>query len=679
MPPVIAALPAMIAAGVGFGVKFGIAAGIAMGIASGILSVGAYYLSRPPDRRDLGSQVLARKHLIRSASQPQQVIYGQCMVSGTLAFPGASTGDANQYLHLIVALAGHECEEIGDVYFDDILSTDARFTGLVRINKHLGSPNQEADADLVSEITEWTENHRLRGICYLSVRLTWDPNVWMHGVPNIRAVVKGRKLYDPRTETTAWSNNAALCGLDYLLSEYQNEPVTLADDIHLASWIAAANTSDEDVALAAGGTQKRYTVDGAFNCDRQPPDVLEQMETAMAGKIIELDGRWHGFAGAYTTPTFALDADDLRGEISAVTTPARRDRVNIVRGTFVDAAHQWQATDFPQVTNAAYVTEDGEDLPLDIELPFTTDPIRAQRIAKIILERSRRGTACQFPAKLVALPIHCRDTGRVTIEPLGFDEKVFVVADATFAEDFGIDLSLREEDADIYAWDAEETVLDEPAEIASTDPYNPPAPTNVVASSGSATYVLTGDGTTIPRIRLDWDAITDRFVLDGGRIEMQYRIASSGAYIDVQPLNGDATYGYTGWVGVGVSYDLRVRTVNIRNVASAWTTVTGHTCGADTAAPAVPGGVTVTALTQALTLTWNPFSEKDWDGVEIHMSTTNDSSTATVVETIKSLEKTIPNLATGTPYYFWLKSYDRSGNKSAFHATQYNGATGTPL
>ena len=36
----------------------------------------------------------------------------------------------------------------------------------IKIQKHLGTDAQVADADLVSEITQWTTNHRLRGIAY---------------------------------------------------------------------------------------------------------------------------------------------------------------------------------------------------------------------------------------------------------------------------------------------------------------------------------------------------------------------------------------------------------------------------------------------------------------------------------------------------------------------------------
>ncbi len=40
--------------------------------------------------------------------------------------------------------------------------------------------------------------------------LEYDADAFPNGVPEVTAVVKGKKVYDPRTSTTAWSDNPAL-------------------------------------------------------------------------------------------------------------------------------------------------------------------------------------------------------------------------------------------------------------------------------------------------------------------------------------------------------------------------------------------------------------------------------------------------------------------------------------
>ena len=77
------------------------------------------------------------------------------------------------------------------------------------VHKYLGSPDQAASAQAQANIPGWSGDHRLRNIAYLYVRLEFNNDVFPLGIPNISAVVKGKKVYDPRTGLTAWSDNAA--------------------------------------------------------------------------------------------------------------------------------------------------------------------------------------------------------------------------------------------------------------------------------------------------------------------------------------------------------------------------------------------------------------------------------------------------------------------------------------
>lgn len=73
-----------------------------------------------------------------------------------------------------------------------------------RIKKYTGSPNQVADADLMAAApSEWTSAHRLREIAYLYVRLKYDQDIWVTGIPNFKAVVRGKRIYDPRQNNVA--------------------------------------------------------------------------------------------------------------------------------------------------------------------------------------------------------------------------------------------------------------------------------------------------------------------------------------------------------------------------------------------------------------------------------------------------------------------------------------------
>ncbi len=199
---------------------------------------------------------------IRQAAVPRKPVYGEMRVGGALVFFNV-TG-SNEYLHMIVALAPHEVAEIGEIWLDnysipaDYLDssgnvTQGLFSGVCRIKKHLGVSGQTADSDFVAENANVDTNFRGQGIAYIYVRLKWDQSKWPNGLPNISAWVRGKKLYDPRTTNTVFSQNIALIANDYLQDPTFgfNASSAMVDQTFLA---ASANTCDEFVTTNAVAT-----------------------------------------------------------------------------------------------------------------------------------------------------------------------------------------------------------------------------------------------------------------------------------------------------------------------------------------------------------------------------------------------------------------------------------------
>lgn len=189
-------------------------------------------------------------------------LYGEARIGGALTFI-ETTGD-DQYLHLVLTMADHECQEIGEIWFDDISIpldyldgsgnvTTGPFANFARIKKHLGGAGQVADSDLVSE-TSVDSTFVGVGVTYIYARLKFDRNVYPTSVPVITAWTKGAKIYDPRDTTTRWTPNGALMVRDYLTSPLDDlvpgAGIASADmdDSYLG---ASANTADEMVTTAA--------------------------------------------------------------------------------------------------------------------------------------------------------------------------------------------------------------------------------------------------------------------------------------------------------------------------------------------------------------------------------------------------------------------------------------------
>ncbi|TXH19020.1 MAG: hypothetical protein E6R03_01235, partial [Hyphomicrobiaceae bacterium] len=198
---------------------------------------------------------------VRQAIAARPIVYGEARVGGTIIFFG--TTENNKYLHMVVALAGHEVEEIGEVWLDDtpippdhldaggnVISASSPYKGVVRIKKLSGNPNQTADSDLVAAGIGWTSAHRLRGTAGIYLRMLWNQDKFT-GLPNVSAWVRGARLYDPRTGGFSWTPNAALAARDYIgRQESLLTPGIGAsgDEIDDTATVAAANICDETVA-----------------------------------------------------------------------------------------------------------------------------------------------------------------------------------------------------------------------------------------------------------------------------------------------------------------------------------------------------------------------------------------------------------------------------------------------
>lgn len=525
------------------------------------------------------AQATERTHVIRSAVANRQIVYGRAMVSGPLVF-AASSAD-NSTLHLVIALAGHEIDAVEQVYFNDELSSDVKFSGYATVTAHLGTADQLADADLVAAGLGWTADHRLRGVAYLYVKLTWSRDVYPRGIPNIKAVIRGKKLYDPRTATTVWSQNLALAVRDYLAGSYGL--ASTSAEIDDTALIAAANICDEAVALAAGGTEPRYTCNGVIDTGMTPRAAMEALLSGCGGALTWPAGRWTLHVGAYESPTVTLDEDDLAGPMQVRARVPRQDLYNAIKGTYVDPAKYWQPGDFPPVTNATYAAQDGAQIFRDIALPVTTSSATAQRLARMMVEKSRQGITVQAPFKLSAFKLATWENLMLSIASMGWSSKVFKVTGWGFNEAGSISLTLQEEAAACYTWSATETIVDPAPDTNLPDPFTLATPgTPDVAET---LFETTGSAGVKARATMSWAAATDAFVVD---YLPEYRIAAgvwvvfpatAGRSIDINdiaPGNYEFRYRARNALGVKSGYS-GTRTKEIKGLTDDPSPVTNFT------------------------------------------------------------------------------------------------------
>ena len=684
-------LPAAVAAKVAFTIgTVAVTYGTLATIATVAASV-AYASSQSAKlRRQLstGSIDQGRSLMTRDPIAPRRLIYGQVLVSGTLVFLH-TTGANNQTLHMIIAMAGHEVEELGDIYFGDEVvpfdgSGDATgfYAGLVHMGKHLGTSTQSVEASLNADAPAvWTSAHRLRGIAYLYIRLTYSAEKFPNGLPNVRCMVKGKKVFDPRTSTTVWSANAALCAADFLEDSTFGKGVARAR-IRSADLIEAANICDENITLNPSGTEDRYTCNGTINADQDPDAVLLDLAGAMAGHIVDTGGTWTVRAGAHRTPTLTLTDADLSGGFTVQPRQSRRDSFNRVRGIYISPTTNWAAADFPPIANTTYKADDGGIwLDRDVQFNFTTSPATAQRLAKIELERGRQQITCGGVYMLKAMQCMPGDVVSITRASLGWTEKQFSVVSWDFRLvgegdnlTLGIALELQETAAGVWDWaNGEETVVDLAPNTTLPDPFTVALPTSLTATSDASTTDLQADGSVVPRVRLDWTAPADINVTQGGVIRIEFKPAASADWRPWSTVRGDAVREYVGAVVIGTAYNFRIRAENNVFVPTAWVTVNATAAG-DLSAPAAPASLTaVTGTGKAVSLDWPDSAEADLGEYEVQRSPAGAGTWVKLAE-VRASRFVDVEVVIGTAYDYRVRAIDRSENPGAWSAT----ATATP-
>lgn len=670
-----------------------------------------------------------RTIMSRDPIAPRRLIYGQVLVSGPIVFMHA-TGAKQEYLHMVVILAGHEVEEIGDIYFNDEVvplsagEATGKYAGFARITKRLGTAAEAADANLISETGGiWTSAHKNEGCAALVIRLKWSPELFPNGLPNIKALVKGKKCHDWRTGITQYTNNSAVCAADYLANSTFGKGVALAR-IRSADAIEAANICDEDVILAttvaagafvigstysiasvgstdftligasgntigvvftatgegsgtgtADDTEKRYATNGTINSDFEPTEVLRDLAGAMAGSIIDTGGTWTVRAGAYRSSTATLTDSDLIGPFSVQPRQSRSETFNRVRGLYVSPQNQWAPADFPAVSNTTYKAADGGIwLDRDVQYNFTTSPAMAQRLAKIELERGRQQITCSGVYTLKAMQFMPGDTCAITRDRLGWTAKEFEIAEWQDANNGdGVQLSLRETAAGVWDWnDGEETTVDLAPNTTLPDPFTVPTPAAPTLTSAST---MQEDGTVEPRFTVEWLTPDNIHVEQGGFVAVEYKVQADSDWLEWSQTRGDLLADMIGGVVVGEIYDVRIRFINNAGVRGAYSTTASVTVLGDVTAPATPTGLAAIVGTgKMVSLDWDDNTEADLGEYGIYRHTSDISGSSTLIAEVSASRFVDVDVTVGTPYYYWITAIDRSENESAKTAS----VTATP-
>lgn len=474
----------------------------------------------------------------------------------------------------------------GLTYAINYFSASSTTASMVRIKKSLGDegPGVQPFPDFVAESNGyWTEAKKQYGHAKIYVRLQAAPEVFPAGIPNITVVMKGALMFDPRTDATAYSENAALAINHVLVDSDYGFGADYTEEVNDADLVSAANSSEEDVTRALGGTERRYVVGGSYTLAETPREVLGRLLGACAGTLVNIGDQWHINVGVYHAPTVTLDEDHVAGATTVNAFQPTRESCTGVRGVYIEPSKNWQPVPFPPVESTSAVEDaEGEALWKEVDYSkFVTSSGQAQRLAKIDLLRSLQSLSEDGVFKPEAWKVVPGRSVARTDSDMCWTEKAFEVLDSRLQLAPGkagsgpvivIGLQLRETAAAVYDWATnEDGEADLAPNTALPDPGEVPVPGNPSVTEENHE---TRDGRGVAT-RATVSTLLSTYPF-GATYQFEYKLTSASAYTLLPTVRVIA--GATGNVSVVIEdiapgrYDFRVRAFGLNGAASAYAT-----------------------------------------------------------------------------------------------------------
>ena len=392
---------------------------------------------------------------VRSSKAPVRYILGRVSTGGVLVWAQEQAGaqGEGEWLHLVYVLCEGAIDALENIYLGE---EEIGSFGPFATYELVVEPTQ-VNAFLKANCPDWRDSQIGRGLSFVRISLFYSAEKFPSGIPDTRFVVRGRKdIYDPRSNTAGYSANTALHLLWYLRARCGVPD----DEIVFETFASAANVCDEAVTNADGSTSQRYRSGCVIGADEQRTGVLQKLEAAAGGHLIRVGGRWMFQAGAYYGPyDFEITEDMVIGTVTGSTEPTNDSAINTVRGTFIDPSQSWTETDYPEVSVAEWIVEDGGEAAETLTYSYVTDPYQAQRLANMELRRRRAGGAISIPMNFAGYNCRPGRVVRVNLPSLNILGE-FIVSDWSMGDREGCTVQVKQYEPAIF-------------DDAVGQPYNP--------------------------------------------------------------------------------------------------------------------------------------------------------------------------------------------------------------
>lgn len=607
----------------------------------------------------LGINALARPRMpapqeqMVNLSQPltfMQRVYGRVRKGGPVMF----TGFKDSARHYAVVIAAHRTKgpvahwlDTYEVAIDGAGEvTTAPVAGYGNIRTYRGLPGQTVDATLDSAFPEVTSAYDFAQLSYAAIRAKKPSASDMSEViPNGREwtyapVWDGAdNIYDPRSDTTVWTQNAALILAHEAL--FHGKTVDW-DKVAIEADVADALVSNGD-----GGTQKRWTLNVTLDDNVTWEQARDSLSRAVDAYFYETALGEVGFLlGRYIEPDITLGARDFL-QVTIADKSWGPDVAGEAVIKYAEPLHDYQ-----NATSGAIVEDLGARR-LEDELWSIDSHNQACRIAKRQLRRARARYTLQGTVKLIGYELIGKRFVRVTLTDPVLDA-VFEI-DRLICNSDGVSFMIE-----AYSVDAEDFAFDALTEEPARPSRSQVASDNTVAAiTGLAGEAVTGTG-GVAQIEWTWPA------QDASLTQvLRSRVAGATQWQEAQTGEGQVSLVITGLID-GANYEAQIRNRATSGRVGEWSSTITVTAIANSVAPtaltafavSVSGGTTGA-------VTFGAPNSPNYAAAHIWRGTTATFASATLVRT----EYGAPGLSDGWndtgltagTYYYWAAPINGSG------------------
>jgi hypothetical protein len=456
----------------------------------GLLSLGLSAAAQALARQRIENPLAKQANYVEPVSAMEDV-FGLVRKGGPYAIHQFIETPAPAARHCAIMLAAHQIDGIEEWFLDSRVAGVNTGTGQVNtppygtdvwLWPHLGAPGQVADARMVSRIPQWTSAHDLAGIAYVhaefrTVNATRAQQIYGTGNavgPIVAPAFRGALVYDPRTDSTGWSDNAALV-IAWLLTRRG-----LAVDWDEVA--AEADVADQLVANKRGSFQRRWTLNGTVRSTDDLSSILEQITVACDVWWTERPDGTVGFRlGRWQEPTLTLTERDFY-EVEVTVGVTDPNAPTEMAALYVEPINWWG-----EVSLGPFVIDpDAEPNKETVPLYYCDTPNQTARAMKRIIAARRPKYRVAGEVGPIGYDFTQQRFVRVEWGPFAFDAEIVRVQQGASPERVAFEaVSVEESD---WAFDPETEEPDAP------DRTQPPEADGEAVRLNSVTGTAPGSG-----------------------------------------------------------------------------------------------------------------------------------------------------------------------------------------